>query len=263
MARANRHYIPGFIWHITHRCHRKEFLLKFYKDRARWLHWLVEARRRYGLAVLNYIVTSNHIHLLVSDQKGAGVIPSSIQLVAGRTAQEYNSRKKRPGAFWQDRYHATAIESGEHLRHCMVYIDLNMVRAGVVAHPFEWAFSGYSEIQNPRRKNKIIAYAELQHLLGFEHYDQLKVAHKHWVAQALKEGTGAREPQWSESIAVGTEEFVDKTKTKLGIRAAGRKVIETKEQFELREPVLSYKTDFGPKNAIIGPQNTLFWNVYQ
>ena len=132
MARANRHYLAGYIWHITHRCHRRQFLLKFAKDRKRWLQWLFEARRRYGLAVLNYTVTSNHIHLLVSDQKGADVIPRSIQLVAGRTAQEYNLRKKRPGSFWQDRYHATAIESGRHLRHCVVYIDLNMVRAGVV-----------------------------------------------------------------------------------------------------------------------------------
>jgi putative transposase len=35
MARANRHYIPGCIWHITHRCHKKEFLLKFAPDRGR------------------------------------------------------------------------------------------------------------------------------------------------------------------------------------------------------------------------------------
>ncbi|MFZ0724160.1 MAG: hypothetical protein WAM61_00085, partial [Desulfobacterales bacterium] len=41
--------------------------------------------------------------------------PRSLQLVAGRTAQEYNDRKGRKGAFWEDRYHATAIEKGEHL----------------------------------------------------------------------------------------------------------------------------------------------------
>ncbi len=33
MPRANRHYIPGYIWHLTHRCHKKEFLLKFARDR--------------------------------------------------------------------------------------------------------------------------------------------------------------------------------------------------------------------------------------
>jgi REP-associated tyrosine transposase len=42
---------------------------------------------------------------------------------------EYNQRKDRQGAFWEDRYHATAIEADEHLHHCLIYIDLNMVRA--------------------------------------------------------------------------------------------------------------------------------------
>jgi len=37
MARANRHHIPGCIWHLTHRCHKKEFLLKLAHDRARYV----------------------------------------------------------------------------------------------------------------------------------------------------------------------------------------------------------------------------------
>ena len=38
----------------------------------------------------------------------------------------------------------------------MVYIDTNMVRAGVVSHPAMWPFCGYNEIQEPRRKNVLI-----------------------------------------------------------------------------------------------------------
>ena len=63
----------------------------------------------------------------------------------------------RPGS-GEDRYHATAVERGEDLARCMVYIDTNMVRAGVVSHPSEWSFSGYNEIQEPRRKNVLIDY---------------------------------------------------------------------------------------------------------
>ena len=95
MARAHRHYIPGQIWHITHRCHKRDFLLKYVKDRHRWLQWLFEAKKRYGLVILNYTVTSNHIHLLVYDDNAQGVIPKSMQLIAGRIGQEYNQRKKR------------------------------------------------------------------------------------------------------------------------------------------------------------------------
>ena len=130
MARAKRHYLPGYIWHITHPCHKREFLLGYAKDRHRYLQWLYETRKRYGLTILNYMVTSKHIHLLVVDDGERDVIPKSMQLVAGRTMQEYNQRKDRGGAYWEDRYHATAVESGKHPARCMVYIDTNMVRAG-------------------------------------------------------------------------------------------------------------------------------------
>jgi len=102
------------------------------------MHWLFEAKKRYGLIVLNYMITSNHIHLLVADDDSKGVISRSMQLIAGRTAQEYNWRKNRKGAYWEDRYHATAVERDDHLFRCMAYLDLNMVRAGVVSHPSDW-----------------------------------------------------------------------------------------------------------------------------
>jgi len=85
MPRANRHHLPGQAWHLTHRCHQKDFLLKFARDRKCWLHWLFEAKKRYGLCVLDYIVTSNHIHLLVVEDRQAS-IAKSLQLIASRTA---------------------------------------------------------------------------------------------------------------------------------------------------------------------------------
>ena len=89
---------------------RKNFcpLLRFVKVRKRWCKWLFEAKKRYGLCILNFVATSDHSHLLVSDT-GHQVIARSMQLVAGRTAQEFNQRKGRKGAFWEDRYHATAV----------------------------------------------------------------------------------------------------------------------------------------------------------
>jgi len=53
---------------------------------------------KYGLVILNNTVTSNHIHLLIHDEKGRDLIPQSIKLVAGRTGQD-NLRKDRKGAF--------------------------------------------------------------------------------------------------------------------------------------------------------------------
>ena len=260
MARAKRHYIPGQIWHITHRCHKREFLLKFAKDRQRWLQWLFEAKKRYGISVLNYTVTSNHIHLLVVDDKERDVIPNSIQLIAGRTGQEFNQRKSRRGAFWEDRYHATAVETGDHLFQCLVYIDLNMVRTGVVKHPAEWPFCGYNEIQEPKRKNVLINYEKLTELLEFDTYDKVKTYHKGWVDDYLRNGKNIRDDRWTKSIAIGSRSFIEKVKSLMGIMAIGRESIEVGESYQLREPSIHYGGHFGAKKDDIGPENTYYWD---
>ena len=82
---------------------RVNFCLNLHDDWRTWINWLFEAKKRYGLEILNYAVTSNHIHLLIYSTENREAIPRSIQLVAGRTGQGYNQRKNRKGAFWEDR----------------------------------------------------------------------------------------------------------------------------------------------------------------
>jgi putative transposase len=259
MPRASRHYIPGYVWHITHRCHKKEYLLRFGRDRRRWLQWLFEAKKRFGLSVLNYMVTSNHIHLLVRDNGDRDVIPNSIQLIAGRTGQEFNQRKKRKGAYWEDRYHATAIETDEHLVQCLLYIDLNMVRAGVIAHPSEWAFGGYNEIQAPRERYALIDYEGLRDLLNFRSMNDLAAAYRGWIEESLQEASHFRDEKWTESIAVGSETFVTMTKEKLGYKVKGREVIGGNGSYQLREPPAAYKGILGYENGGLRVENTYFW----
>ena len=232
MARANRHYIPGCVWHITHRCHKQEFLLKFSKDRQRWRDWLFEAKKRFGLSVLNYVVTSNHIHLLVVDTR-KDVISKSIQLIAGRTAQEFNQRKSRKGAFWENRYHAVAVERGKYLTNCLVYIDLNMVRAGVVRYPSEWPFGGYNEIQNPAKRYSVIDQKALLSTCGAIDPEQFRYDYRHWVEAAVNNHQVIKQPAWSESIAIGGKGFVEEIRGKLGTKAMGRKVIGNDENYTL------------------------------
>jgi hypothetical protein len=51
------------------------------------LSWVFEAKMRYGLSVLDYVVTSNYVHLLLKDT-GPNVIARSMQLIASRTGQK-------------------------------------------------------------------------------------------------------------------------------------------------------------------------------
>ncbi|MBX2869694.1 MAG: transposase [Acidiferrobacterales bacterium] len=222
MPRANRTFIAGHYWHITHRCHRKQFLLENSVDRKRWLYWVYQARKRYDFCVLNYMVTSNHIHLLVHD-RGKGEIARSMQLLAGRTAQEFNSSHGRQGAFWADRYHATAVESGAHLLRCMLYIDLNMVRAGLVSHPRDWPHSGYHEIMYPKARGRRINYASLLEALNYESLTQLQTSYKIWLDALLPTVSTRREPLWTESLAIGGLAFTRRIQSELGGCARKRK----------------------------------------
>ncbi len=223
------------------------------------MEWLLEAKKRYGVSILNYSVTSNHIHLIVRDHKGEEAIARSVQLIAGRTGQEFNQRKKRKGAFWEDRYHATAVEGDSHLVRCMVYVDLNMVRAGVVKHPSEWAFCGYNEIQNPPQRYCLIDIEELMGLINVRDTGELKEAYRSWVEEALEGSGHERRPEWTESIAVGGEAFVRRIKERLGIRAKGRKVVRGESRFELREISAPYVDVFGGENVDLSGKNTFFW----
>lgn len=224
------------------------------------MQWLFEAKKRYSLCILNYIVTSNHIHLLVGDNGKRDTIPKSIQLIAGRTGQEYNQRKNRKGAFWEDRYHATAVSFDEHLFNCMIYIDMNMVRAGVVNHPEEWPFCGYNEVQSPRQRYSLIDYQRLISLLQMKDLEELQESCRNRIEQALASREQSRESKWTESVAVGSKSFIEATIKRLGIKARGRKVYGNNKSYELREPAVPYGANFTPKNGLLRSQNSYFWD---
>lgn len=229
MARAKIYLSQEFIWHITNRCHNKDFLLKFKRDQKTWIRWLFKAKKKYGIIILNYIVTSNHIHLLVYNDARRKVISRSMLLVASRTAIEYNKRKDRSGAFWEDNYHATAVATGEHLLRCLLYIDLNMVRAGVVRHPKDWPMSGYHEIMTEHRKRyKLIDRIRLLQLLEISDLADFREKYETWIQEKLKFGLLQRDKKWTEAIAVGDQEFVEYFHAKTG-RKLHHKIYDDEE----------------------------------
>ncbi len=92
---------------------------------------------------------------------------------------------------------------------CMVYIDLNMVRAGVVTHPSEWLFSGYNEIQNPRQRYSLIDHGRLRDLLDIKRMEELKRSYRGWVEESLARQGGKRKSKWPQSITVGSKAFME------------------------------------------------------
>ena len=142
---------------------------------------------------------------------------------------------------------------------CLVYIDLNMVRAGVVDHPSEWKFCGYNEILSPRQRYALIDYDGLRSLLNFDSMEDLASTYGEWIEESLRRGDDLRNGRWTESVAAGSEAFVAITKDALGDRGEGREIIGGDGSYDLRESPTAYKALFGDKNAVLRAQNEYFW----
>ncbi len=209
MPRANRFYLPGMICHLTHRCHDGAFLFRFARDRSEYRERLRQLSRQFGVSLLAYNLTSNHTHQLAIETREEG-IRHMMHNLEGDFARFYNDRKDRSGAFWEDRYHCTMVEDGDHLWNCLRYIDLNMVRAGVVSHPVEWNWCGYKELVGDKNRYRLLDVERLLELLGQPDLAAFRAEHRERINNAITGRKLIRQPCWTESIAVGSQEYVKK-----------------------------------------------------
>ena len=181
---------------------------------------IFQTSRRYKIDFLDYMITSNHVHFLVWSKKGSEISKAkAFQYLQGQFAQYYNRRKGRQGAFWRDRYHTTLIQSGHHLNRCLFYIDLNMVRAGVIDHSKEWKHCGYHELSNTRKRYRVINQTRLQECLMMTG-DEQRFAD--WYTATLEQSVASakrmRDPRWTEAYAIGEENWLKDVYTRLGFK---------------------------------------------
>jgi len=196
--------------HITQRCHDGQFLLRFAVDRRKYVERLREMSRRFALDVLDYMVTSNHVHLMVWTEHGGGPVSEAMRFLQGTAARDYNRRTGRRGSFWSDRYHPTLVQSGVHLSRCLFYVDLNMVRAGAVSHPAEWPTCGYHELAGRRQRYRVVNLDRLLWCLEMPgRLADFRTWYQATVDDMASSAYRVREPVWSESVAVGSQAWVE------------------------------------------------------
>jgi len=252
MARANRLSgigNDGGVFHVTHRCHNRDFLLKFARDRDTYRIMVWEHLRRFNVSVLDYCVTSNHVHLLV-DTSVRMEISGFMRDVASEFARAYNRRKDRSDAFWGDNYHATLVEDGPYLWRCLCYIELNMVRCGAVSHPRDWPWIGHHEIMGDRRRYRLVDLERLCWRLRASSLDEVRKNLVASLAEKIAGNSTKREPCWTESLAVGSLAFLENVQP-LILSRQETEIVETTDDkvWSLQEASIPYGRKSGLKNA--------------
>jgi putative transposase len=142
MARLPRLTVAGYPHHIIQRGNNRQDIFVSAADRRLFLDLLVEYAARFKVAIHAYVLMGNHVHLLATPETAEG-IPQMMQGLGRRYVRLFNDSHGRTGTLWEGRYKSTLIQTERYLLACMAYLDLNPVRAGLVAHPGEYAWSSY------------------------------------------------------------------------------------------------------------------------
>jgi putative transposase len=142
VTRLPRHIIPGQPYHVIQRGVNRSAVFVRPTDHAFFRDRLAAALERYRCQLHAYVLMTNHVHLLVTPS-GPSSIAQLIQSVSRRYVPWFNKATDRTGTLWSSRYRATVIDSDHYLLACYRYIELNPVRAGMVADPEDYQWSSY------------------------------------------------------------------------------------------------------------------------
>ncbi|GAO26666.1 transposase IS200 family protein [Alicycliphilus sp. B1] len=151
MARLPRLTLAGYPHHVIQRGNNRQAIFADRQDFETMLALLAENAQKFRVAIHAYVLMDNHFHLLATPAT-AEALPRMMQAVGRSYVRYFNDRHGRSGTLWEGRYRSTLIETDRYLLACMAYIDLNPVRAGMVAQPLAWPWSSHAHYLGPAQR---------------------------------------------------------------------------------------------------------------
>ena len=184
MARLPRLSLPGYPHHVILRGNNRQLIFKDNSDRQALLGLLVGYCQKHGVNLHAFVLMDNHLHLLVTPQFDKAL--SKMMQDLGRDYVRYfNKTHTRTGTLWEGRFRSALIQTDRYFLACMVYIDLNPVRAGMVAQALEHPWSSHAHYVGARQDSWLVP---------------------HDVYWALGNTPFAREKAYAELVQYGIEE---------------------------------------------------------
>ena len=230
MARPLRIQFPGGVYHVTARGNGRQTLFVDDVDHEHFLDVLADVVAQYHLLCHAYCLMANHYHLLLETPEAN--LSRAMRQINGLFAQYFNRRRERPGHVLQGRFHAQVVDRDSYLREACRYIVLNPVRAGLVGHPRDWAWSSYrataGEIQAP-------AFLTVDWMLSLSHASSRADARARYtrvVIAGMREEAAASSTQ-SAALVLGSARELPAVRAHIE-RAAAKVEIPREHRFALR-----------------------------
>jgi putative transposase len=181
MARLPRLSLAGHVHHVLQRGNNRQPIFTSTAEHLAMLELLAEESRRHGVAVHAYVLMPNHFHVLATPEAADG-LPRMMQAVGRAYVRSFNLAHGRSGTLWEGRYRSTLVQPEPYLLACMAYLDLNPVRAELVAAAADHPWSSHA------------------HYAGLRHDAWLTPPSLYW---ALGNTPFAREAAYAEMVHAG------------------------------------------------------------
>lgn len=207
MARLPRLNPPGVAQHIIQRGNNRQACFAREEDYTRYLEWLEEYAGMYGMEIHAFVLMTNHVHLLATPQHEESV-SKTMQSLGRKYVRYFNCTHRRTGTLWEGRFRSCLVENERYLLECHRYIELNPVRAGLVADPaaYRWSShrinalgeSGFGTVPHPEYRRLGRSAAERQESYRALFDDRLHDSVIKEIRDSVQKG-----------LALGSERFKD------------------------------------------------------
>ena len=218
MARLPRLSPVNIPQHLIQRGNNRQACFAGEPDYSTYSAWLKEYATEYHVEIHAWVFMTNHVHLLCTP-RAEQAISRMMQSLGRRYVRYFNHTYQRTGTLWEGRYKACLVEEDDHLFQVYRYIELNPVRAGMVAHPADYRWSSYPINAN----GKISALCTPHALyLALSHNDSERQAHyRALVAEGLtKQQVENIRLSLNKGITLGNDRFAEQIAVLTGKRLA-------------------------------------------
>ncbi|MBT9302152.1 transposase [Pseudomonas sp. TAE6080] len=222
MPRMGRVVLPNYPHHIVQRGHNRQVVFAAPEDYQRYVGDLRELKEAFGVKVYAYCLMTNHIHLLVAPSESVAGLGQLMKALAARATRYRNRIEGRTGTLWEGRYKSSVVQSESYFLACCRYIELNPVRADMVASAADYPWSSYNARVGCSPDNDWLDIDDYFDVPGDTKQDRHE-SYKSFVNQAVSnDELKTIRLALQRGQLTGTTRFTDEVERIAGIRIASR-----------------------------------------
>ncbi len=216
MARLRRLCPPDVPQHVIQRGNNRQPCFASEEDFAVYATWLGDYSAEFAVDIHAWVFMTNHVHLLVTPREAGGV-SRMMQALGRRYVRFFNRKYGRSGTLWEGRFRSCLVQAAAYLFHCQRYIELNPVRANMVAAPGDYRWSSY-QAHGLGKAVEMHTPHDLYLALGNDTRERLEAYRELFVAHVDRELLSKIRQATRMGLALGSERFKDDIEALCGRR---------------------------------------------